>query len=173
MRKLLIPLILCLICAMLFCACEEEAADGSMVPVKDDSGAITGYEAKYHNDNGDITRLDVYDANQEYDHYVLYEYDSDNRLTKETQYQANGIGEFFYEYTYSDDGSLIEKDYCTAKDGSETILYDADGNEKEKYSYDKQGELYRYEVMESGKWTEAPIPTEAATEATTEAATKK
>lgn len=165
MRRFLFPLILTLVCIMIFSACgEETAADGTMVPIKDDSGTITGYEAKYYNDNGDITRYDVYDANQEYDHYVLYEYDSENCLIKETSYLANGIGDFFYEYTYDTDGNLIEKDYCTAQDGSESILYDADGNEKEKYSYDEQGKLYRYEVFKNGEWVASELPSEAPTE---------
>ena len=73
------------------CSCSGKKPDGDMTPVKDDSGNITGYERRYHNDNGDITRWDIYDADQVYQSYVLYEYDNHNRLISEITYLANGI----------------------------------------------------------------------------------
>lgn len=72
MRKLSVFLLTICILAALLCACGDETpADGVMTPIKDDNGSITGYECKYHNDNGDITRWDVYDAQEQYDHYQI------------------------------------------------------------------------------------------------------
>ena len=92
MKRRFIPLILCLAFVLLFSACGAPAdVDGAMTPIKDENGAVTGYERKYHNDNGDVTRWDVYDASEQYDHYVLYEYDSNGRLGKETYYRAVNV----------------------------------------------------------------------------------
>lgn len=163
-KKLAVVLSIFLLCAMAFTACtSESSADGEYTAVKDDSGTVTGYERKYHNDNGDITRWDVYTADEEYDHYILYEYDSDNRLGKETYYYANGIGEYYYAYSYDDDGNLAEKDYCTAKDGSERILYQ-DGVESQRLTYDYNDVLIKYEEYQNGTWVEADLPTETADE---------
>ena len=143
----------------LYSCASDTAADGDYVPIKDDNGAITGYERKYHNDNGDITRWDVYDAQEQYDHYVLYEYDSENRLVKETYYLASGIGEYYYAYSYDENGELAEKDYCTAKDGSERILYE-NGAEAKRLTFDYNDELIKYEEYRNGSWVEAEPPTE-------------
>lgn len=159
-NRFLLILISCLLCAVLLSACGEKASDGDYVPIKDESGAVTGYERKYHNDNGDITRWDVYDAQEQYDHYVLYEYDTDNRLVKETYYQASGIGEYYYAYSYDDNGDLAEKDYCTAKNGSERVLY-KNGVESERLTFDVDDELIKYEVYQNGVWNESELPTEA------------
>ena len=76
-KRIITLLSVCLLFSFLLTACGSESViDGEMTPVKDDSGNITGYERKYHNDNGDITRWDVYDADEKYDHYILYEYNN-------------------------------------------------------------------------------------------------
>ena len=158
-RRLTAFLSFCLISLFLFTACSKPA-DGAYVPIKDESGNITGYERKYHNDNGDVTRWDVYDASEQYDHYVLYEYDSNGRLGKETYYLANGIGEYYYAYSYDEEGNLAEKDYCSAKDGSERVLY-KDGVESERLTYDNNDQLIKYEVYQNDTWTEAELPTDS------------
>ena len=159
-RKLTAVLSFCLICLVVLSGCSAKPADGDYTPIKDDSGAVTGYERKYHNDNGDITRWDVYDASQQYDHYVLYEYDSNNRLVKETYYLASGIGEYYYAYSYDEEGNLAEKDYCTAKNGSERLRYQ-NGVESERMTYDRDDNLIKYEVYRNDAWTEAEPPTES------------
>lgn len=152
-----------LLCVLMFTACgSEPAVDGAMTPVKDSDGRITGYERRYHNDNGDITRWDVYTADEVYDHYVLYEYDDDGRLIQETTYKANGIGDYYDAYEYDDDGNLSAKTHYTAYDGGVLTRYDADGNETERLTYDNDDQLIKYEILTDGVWVEA---TEGATEA--------
>ena len=169
-RRIITALCLCLMlfCVVSLCACDgnSQSVDGAMTPVKDSSGNITGYERKYHNDNGDVTRWDIYDANQEYQSFVIYEYDDGNRLTKEAYYRADGIGEYYYSYVYDDDGDLYEKGYFSSTEGATRTLFDKDGKEIERYIYDETDALSKHEVMENGKWTEAPIEeeTNAATE---------
>ena len=165
-----------LICALCFvvlsvfalasCSSDDPAQyDGVMTEVKDSAGQITGYERRYHNDNGDITRLDVYDADEVYQSFVIYEYDDSYRLTKETTYRADGIGEFYYTYTYDDDGNLYEKGWYSAKDGATRTLYDADGSEVEKYTYNSDDILTNHEVLENGEWVELPVDEETETDA--------
>ncbi len=166
-----IALVCCVfaLCALLLTACGKKA-DGEMAPVRDDNGAVTGYERKYHNENGDVTRWDVYDANQQYDHYILYEYDSNNRLAKETYYQADGIGVYYYAYSYHSSGKPAEKDYVSAKEGSTRTLYDEDGQEKERMTFDQNDTMTKYEVYQNNTWVESDLPTQAAeTEAPTTA----
>ena len=162
MRKLGAILCIFALCACFLSACGKKA-DGEMEPVKDENGAVTGYERKYHNDNGDITRWDVYDVNQQYDHYVLYEYDSHNRLAKETYYMANGIGVYYYAYSYNESGKLAEQDFVSAKGDSTRTIYDADGHEKERYTYDKTDKMTKFEVYQNDTWVESEPPTEAET----------
>lgn len=166
MRRILLILCVCLIAAAALSACggsstsATEAPDGAMTPVEDEAGNTVGYERKYHNDNGDITRWDVYDADEQYDHYILYEYDSGDRLAKETYYQANGIGAYYYAYSYTADGVLAEKDYVNAKEGSTRTLCDENGDETQRFTYDRDDQLIRYEVFENGAWTESELPTQ-------------
>ena len=151
-------LFLLLIMLFSLCGCSDNAdqsAEGVLTEVKDGSGNITGYERRYHNDNGDITRLDVYDADEVYEYFVLYEYDDSNRLIQETRYRADGIGEYYYTYEYDDDGNITEKGYFSATDGAELTLYDAEGNETERYIYDNTDTLTKHEVLENGQWVEA------------------
>ena len=135
-----------------------------MTAVKDDADNIVGYERRYHNDNGDITRLDRYDADQSYQSYVLYTYDDDGRLYTETTYAANGIGQSSIVYTYDDDGRLSQKAYEYPH--SATVeLYGSDGNVIEKQYYDNNNRLSYREVMEDGAWVRYE-PTEPPTEET-------
>ena len=159
-RIVLLP-IFCLLFSLLLTACGSEASyDGAMTPIKDESGTVTGYERKYHNDSGDITRWDVYDADEQYDHYILYEYDSSGRLGKETYYQANGIGVYYYAYSYSDEGTIAEMDYVNAKEGSARTLYDVNGIEQYRYTYDNNDDLVQYEILENDAWVQKELPTE-------------
>lgn len=168
MRRILFILCVLALCSLLLTACGKKA-DGELTPVKDENGATAGYERKYHNDNGDVTRWDVYDANQQYDHYILYEYDSNNRLARETYYQANGIGVYYYAYSYNSSGKLAEEDYVSMKEGSTRTLYDEDGHEKERMTYDQNDQMTKYEVYQNGTWVESIPPTEAETTTATEA----
>ena len=166
-NRVFLLIALCMVVVLLLCSCSEKKdadateTDGALTPVTDDSGNVTGYERKYHNDNGDVTRWDVYDANEQYDHYTLYEYDDEYRLLKETCYQANGIGIYYYAYSYNDDGVIMEKDYVTMKEGSERLLYDSEGKEQYRYTYDNEDQLSKYEVYRNGKWVKEEPPTEA------------
>ena len=163
MRKITAILLICVICSLFLTACGEKP-DGSMEPIKDESGNITGYERKYHNENGDITRWDVYDANEQYDHYILYEYNSDNLLAKETYYEASGIGVWYYAYSYNESGNYAEVDFVSAKNGSTRTLYDTGGKENERFTYDKNDQLIKYEVYQNDSWEESELPTEAETQ---------
>lgn len=163
MRKLLLRLLTaCILAAVLLCACGDTETDGSLTPIKDENGSVTGYERKYHNDNGDVTRWDVYDAQEQYDHYTLYEYDSNGRLAKETYYQANGIGVWYYAYSYTEEGVLAEMDYASAKDGSTRTLYGEDGKEKYRYTFDHEDQFVKNEEFVNGEWVERELPTESA-----------
>ena len=163
MMKRILILVICLLCAVAFCSCDDsdEGIDGSYTAVTDDSGNITGYERVYHDDHGNVTRWDVYDSQEEYDHYLIYEYDSQNRLAKETYYDANGFGIYYFAYLYNENGKLAEKDYVTAKNGSERLLYDSEGKESERMSYDASNNLIKYEVYRDGEWVTEDPPTEA------------
>ena len=123
-----------------------------MTAVTDDSGNVTGYERRYHNENGDISRLDRYDINKEYLSFALYEYDDNGRLFSETEYQANGIAESRTVYSYDDDGILSERAYELPNGEATVERYDADGNVVEKLCYDSDEKLFRREVLENGEW---------------------
>ena len=160
MRRILFILCVLALCSLLLTACGKKA-DGELTPVKDENGATAGYERKYHNDNGDVTRWDVYDASEQYDHYVLYEYDSNGRLGKETYYRADGIGVYYNAYSYTEDGVIAEMDYASAKEGSTRTLYDEEGKESKRMTYDINDELVKYEEFADGDWVEKPLPTES------------
>ena len=148
-----IALLLTFLLPLMLCACEEKTAEsGVKTEVYDDSGVLTGYERRFVNSDGLLSRLDVYDENDEYDHFVLYEYDDDGRLIQETTYRADGIGDFYYTYSYDDDDNIVEKGYYTAKDGATRTLYNADGDEIEIYHYNEQDELFLHEIYEDGTW---------------------
>lgn len=160
MRKTVAFLCAVLIALTMLCSCSGKKPDGDMTPVKDDSGNITGYERRYHNDNGDITRWDIYDADQVYQSYVLYEYDNHNRLISEITYLANGIGDHGIDYDYDDDGNLIQKLEFSAKGGSTRTLYDKAGNMTDVYEYDDTDKLTEHKVYENGSWKSVPIEEE-------------
>lgn len=160
------------LCAVL-CACGDEqsetpAADGALTAVKDGDGAIVGYERRYHNDNGDITRLDIYDADQTYLNYVLYEYDDAGLLFTETYYTANGIAQSRTLYTYDEDGRLYEKSYEYPHGDATVERYNADGEIVEKRYYDTDEQLSYTERLEDGKWVKCDPTEPPATEAATE-----
>ena len=156
----------CLCAALLFCGCSGETSgqDGVMTAVRNESGTVTGYQTVYHNDNGDLSRVDFYDADQVYDHFVVYEYDSQNRLIQETTYRADGIGDFYYTYVYDDGGVLTEKGYFTMSDGAVRTLLGPDGSETERYTYDSADTLIRHEIFTDGAWTEIPPEEDETTE---------
>ncbi len=152
---------LLVIFSVLFCcvfvACDASGGDkptenGRMEEVKDDSGTLTGYERRFYNQNGDVTRLDVFDENETYLYYILYEYDDNNRLYTETRYKAEGFGDSRYVYTYDDDGNLAEKAYELPHGEAEIYRYDTDGNEIERLYYGSDEKLIKHEVLEDGKW---------------------
>ena len=159
MRKALIIAVLALL--IVFSACEmnedktdatEPTEDGIMTEIEDDDGNVTGYERRYHNDYGDITRLDVYDEDQTYLYFVLYDYYDDHKLYTETRYKAEGFAEYRYVYTYDDDGNLTEKAYELPHGEAELYRYDADGNEIERLYYGTDEQLVKREVLEDGEW---------------------
>lgn len=156
MRRLiaLIAAVLIILCMTACDASDKQEAteDGVMTEIKDDDGNLTGYERRYHNDNGDITRWDVYDENQTYQYYILYEYDDDGRLSSETRYGAEGFGEYRYVYTYDDDGNLNEKAYEDPHGEATVVYYDTDGNEIERKYFGSDEKLEKREVLEDGKW---------------------
>lgn len=158
--------VLCLLMVFSLSSCKkgdtQSTEDGVLIKITDDSGNIISYERRYHNDHGDMSRLDVYDKDEVYDHYIIYEYDDDYHLIKETTYRADGIGDHYYEYTYDDDGNLAEKDYVTMSDGAERIIYNPNGSAKERFVYDANDTLIKHEVCENGIWKAASLeePTE-------------
>lgn len=166
MRKAAVFLcaVLTILSVLALCSCSGEKPDGAMTAVKDDSGKITGYERRYHNDNGDITRWDIYDADEVYQSYVLYEYDNRNRLIKETAYLANGIGDHGTTYDYDDDDNLVQKLEFSAKNGAARTLYDKEGNATDIYEYDVTDTLTVHKVYENGEWKSVPIEEETSAE---------
>ena len=158
MRKILICLccIVVLACAAL-CSCGQggdtkSTESGVMTEIKDDDGNVTGYERRYQNAHGDISRWDVYDADQNYLYYVLYDYDDHYRLLSETKYQANGFAEDRYVYSYDDNGNLTEKAYELPHGEAEVHRYNADGEEIERLYYGTDEKLSKREKLENGKW---------------------
>ena len=171
MRKVLISavcLVLLVFVSLSMCACDSSGdqkptENGVLTEIKDDDGNVTGYERRYVNDNGDITRWDVYDENETYQYYVLYEYDDNNRLSAETRYKAEGFAEYRYTYAYDDEGNLIEKAYELPHGEAEVYRYNTDGEEVERLYYGTDEKLTKREVLENGKWV-AYDPTENPTE---------
>ena len=165
MRKclsLIVCVLLMLSAAIFLCSCSDggdtsSTEDGVLSPVKDDAGQIIAYQRIYHNDHGDITRLDKYDADQEYTSFVIYEYDDSYRLIKETTYRADGIGDFYYTYDYYDNGNIREKGYFTATNGAERTVYDEDGIITDVYAYDMTDTLVRHQSMVNGAMVDVPI----------------
>ena len=133
-----------------------------MTPVTDSAGKITGYERRSYNDSGAVTRLDRYDAEQNYLSYVLYTYDDAGRLSAETNYAGSGIGQSRIIYTYDDDGLLIEKAYEYPHDTTVEV-YAKDGKVTEKRYYDVNGQLSYSELLENGAWVRYD-PTEPSSE---------
>ena len=172
MRRAIALIVSVLILCALLCACGQSKGDttstedGALVPITRDSGDILGYERYYHDSNGNLTRVDSYDSKEVYDHYLIMEYDSENRLIKESRYKADGLGDFYYTYTYDDDGNMTEKGYYTMHDGATRTLYDEKGVEIERYTYDADDKLIKHEVKTDGNWI---LATEPETEPTTEA----
>lgn len=155
-RRLIIILTLCLLfSAMLYACSKEEKKDGSMIPVTEASGEITGYERYSHNSDGLLSRVDYFTADNIYDHYVLYDYDSDGRLIMETTYAANGIGQFYYDYEYDIDGNYSRVMYVTQTMGYTITLYE-NGEEHELFSYDNHGNLLSHKEIQNGEWVETP-----------------
>ena len=134
-----------LLLAVVLCSCSGGASapteDGIMTEVRDDGGNLTGYERRFYYDDGNISRLDCYDADQVYQSFVLYDYYDSGLLSAETYYRADGIAEYRSVYTYDDDGKLTEKAWEYPDGSAEVIRYDADGNETERLNYDTEGEL--------------------------------
>lgn len=164
MRRLIAIIVSVLLIAAVLCSCGADSSatkgDSGMTAVKDDNGDVTGYERRAFNDNGDVTRLDVYDKDQTYLYYILYEYDDDNRLYTETRYKAEGFAESRNVYTYDDDGNLLEKAYELPHGEAEVSRYDKDGNEIERQYYDADGKPVKTERLENGKWVTDDSPTE-------------
>ena len=154
-RRISLVLMLCLCAVLPLFACSDNGsntADGAMTALKDDSGAVTGYERRYHNTDGQLSRLDMYDADQTYLNYVLYEYDDNGRLYTETAYRADGIAESRNIYTYDDDGNLSEKSVELPHGEATVYRYDASGKEIERLYYDKDEQLYLREALNNGVW---------------------
>ena len=170
-RRIICIAVLCLIAAMLFCACKEgggssAVADGSMTPATDSSGNITGYERYSHNADGLLSRVDYFTTDETLDHYVLYDYDSDGRLIMETTYAGNGIGLYYYDYEYDVDGNYSRVMYVTQTEGYTVTFYE-NGEESELFSYDNKGNLLSHQEKQNGQWVETPYEeTENTTETT-------
>lgn len=153
-RILSITVCLLLLCTVL-CACGKKAApaeDGQLTAVYNDAGALTGYERRYHNDSGLITRLDRYDADQNYLSYVLYAYDDADRLFTETYFSSQGFGQERIVYTYDDNGRLTEKAFEQSRGEVTVEVYAADGTVIEKRYYDTDERLSYTEKLEDGAW---------------------
>ena len=156
-RYLLLAILLC--CVLLFVSCSGDTtptSDGIMTAVTDDKGAVTGYERRYHNADGLLSRLDVYDADKVYLNYSLYEYDDEGRLSTETYYGADGIALSRDVYTYSEDGKLYEKAHETPSGEAKVERYDADGEVVEKLYYDSDGKLYQHDKLTDSGWVSTP-----------------
>ena len=156
MKRLFSAVVLSICLAVLLCACSADpdvsAVNGAMTAVTDDDGKITGYERRYLNGEGYLSRLDQYDADQEYLSFVLYEYYDDGKLYTETYYRADGIAETRTVYTYDDNGKLYEKSYEYPHGNALTERYNTDGEVTEKFYYDEDAQLSEHDVLEDGRW---------------------
>ena len=146
MKKQIALSVLVVVCLMaVLCGCSasdaKPAPDGAMTAVYDDGGELTGYERRYHNADGELSRLDSYDKDKAYQSFVLYEYDSDGRLSSETTYAADGIAQYRYCYTYGDNGTLCEKAFEKPNGEAEVERYDEQGGVVEILRYDSDGNL--------------------------------
>ena len=170
--RVLICLLLCAVAASL-CACGAESEkssapteDGVLTAVRNESGEITGYERRYHNDDGNITRLDSYDADQNYLTFVLFTYDDAGRLYTETFYVADGFAESRNIYTYDDDGRLSEKAIEYPHGEATVEHYDANGSVYERLYYGTDEQLSYSEKLENGAWVRYEPTEPASTDAT-------
>lgn len=160
---------LVLLCVILLCACNADGntaptvPDGSMIPVTEASGTITGYERYSHNSEGYLSRTDYFTVDEQLDHYVIYDYDDEGRVIQETTYAANGIGQFFYQYEYDEDGNYSCVTHVTQGEGY-TVTWYQDGEENEIYTLDADGNLLSHQEKQNGEWVETPVEETAATE---------
>lgn len=147
--------VLLLLFAMTACDASDQSQateSGIMEEIRDENGDLTGYERRYYNDNGGVTRWDVYDENENYLYYELYEYDENDRLYTQARYSSEGFAQYRYVYTYDDDGNLSEKAYEDPHGSATVTRYDAKGNETERLYYGTDEQLSKREVLDKGKW---------------------
>ena len=155
-RRLIVIICVCLVCAVMLCSCSSSDTDkdGVKVPVYADDGTLTGYERSFHNDKGQLSRLDQFSADDEYTGFILYDYDSDGRIFQETTYGPDGIGKFFYNYEYDDEGRYYRVSYVTMNDGY-TVTWYKDGEENEIYNYASDGTVLSHKALSNGEWIDA------------------
>ena len=58
---------------------------------------------------------------------------------------------------------MAEEDFVSVKDGSTRTIYNADGHEEKRYTYDRNDQLIKYEEYKNDTWVESELPTEAET----------
>ena len=155
-KRIIFLLIACLLLCAVLCACSSDDAEptenGSLTPVTDDAGKIIGYERRSYNDDGKVTRLDSYDADQNYLSYVLYSYDDAGRLYTEIYHSGEGFEKSRIVYTYVDSGRLYEKAFEYPHGEATVERYNADGKVIEKQYYDTDQHLIYTEKLENGAW---------------------
>ncbi len=89
---------------------------------------------EYIYENSVLTGKKFFDENNNYDSYENYQYDTDGRLIRETEYRPDGSVKNYKEYEYSENGSYLKKYFDD--DGSlyRVILkkYNSEGNVTEE-----------------------------------------
>ena len=167
-RRISLVFALCFAALTVFCACADgsvsDTVDGAMTALTDSAGNVTGYERRYHNADGQLSRLDMYDSDKTYLNYVLYAYDDYSRLYTETYYRADGIAESRNVYTYGDDGKLSEKAVESPSGEVTVFCYDSSGEVVEKLYYDSNEKLFRHEVLSDGVWQNVEIDSSSSDE---------
>ncbi len=136
------------------------------------------YEYEYKPSTSLKTKMSCFDESDgSLSWYAIYEYDNNNQLISETEYESNGNAYSKYVYEYNSNG-LLSKKYCYEGDETPYCIYTYIYDEKKnplfvncydkndnltskmsyEYSYDNKGNIIKYKEMDSDNlilWYEA------------------
>jgi len=106
-------------------------------------GDLKAFDEIYEYDNGKLKKMKYLMNDGTLVSYSTFEFDESNNLLEEIKYNADGVVEYKYEYTYGNKSRLTEEKIILGKD-NETVV---------NYSYDKDGKLTGKITNSKGKVT--------------------
>lgn len=140
--------------------------------LRDEKGAILGYETSVFNENGDVIERVEFDEKHIETLKHLAEYDDDGNVLEEKKF-VDGILNEITSYAYDLHGNVTRKTARDAQEGHQTIdeyRYDEQGNMEynasfhngvlifeNKCTYDADGNLKTEEFFEIDRWDKKVI----------------